>query len=383
VTGSEVLRRPGLAAVNSVAIAPIFGMLPASNYKPFLVGGTLMKLARLAVALVAFLSVAGLAYVAQQAEPAGSSMVMAAQNFLDGLKADQKQQATFPYDSKERTNWNFTPQQDASKKSTRKGLPLEDMTPDQKKAALALLRAGTSETGNVKATTIMSLEAILRAQEKKGAMVRNPEWYFFTVFGTPGKTGQWGWRVEGHHLSLNFTMDGTQVVAATPFFFGANPAEVKDGARKGLRILAPAEDLAKDLYNALSDDQKQVAHQQNKFPEPTEKSVAPKVGAPVGLAAAKMTGAQKKLLMKLLTSYIERMPPDVGALEMKNAKEAGMDNVHFAFAGTTEPGQGMTYRVQGPTFVIEFLNIQADSAGNRANHIHSAWRRIKGDFGLN
>ena len=342
-----------------------------------------MKLARFAVALVALSSVAGLAFVAQQAEPSGTSMVMAAQNFLEGLKADQKQQATFPFDSKERTNWNFTPQQDASKKSTRKGLPLEAMTPDQKKTALALLRAGTSESGNVKATTIMSLEAILRAQEKKGSMVRNPEWYFFTVFGSPAKTGQWAWRVEGHHLSLNFTMDGTQVVAATPSFFGANPAEVKDGPRQGLRVLAPAEDLAKELYNALADDQKQVAHQEKKFPEPTEKSAAPKVGAPVGLAAAKMTGAQKKLLMKLLTSYVNRMPTDVGALEMKNAKEAGLDNVHFAFAGTTEPGQGMTYRVQGPTFVIEFLNVQADSAGNRANHIHSAWRRIKGDFGLN
>ncbi len=122
------------------------------------------------------------------------------------------------------------------------------MTAEQKQAALSLLKAGTSQAGNVKATTIMSLEGILRAQEKKGAMVRNPEWYFFTIFGTPGSTGSWGWRVEGHHLSLNFTMDGKQVVAATPAFFGANPAEVKDGPRKGLRILAPAEDLAKDLY---------------------------------------------------------------------------------------------------------------------------------------
>jgi hypothetical protein len=349
----------------------------------FGVGGTPMKLLRLSLAFAALTTLAGLAYVAQLAETSGAAMVSAAQSFLHGLKPDQKSQATFSFDDKERTNWNFTPQQDANKKATRKGLPLEDMTPEQKKAALALVKAGTSDTGNVTATTIMSLEAILREQEKNGAMVRNPEWYFFTIFGTPAKTGRWGWRVEGHHLSLNFTMDGTQVVAATPFFFGANPAEVKGGRQKGLRVLASAEDLAKDLYHALSEGQRQIALQKGKFPEPGEKTVAPKVGAPVGLAAAKMNDAQKALLMKLLHSYTDRMPPDVGALELRNAKEAGLDNVHFAFTGSTESGQGLTYRVQGPTFVIEFLNIQADSARNPANHIHSAWRRIKGDFGLN
>src|SRR5205814_1267379 len=137
----------------------------------------------------------------------------------------QKEKALIAFDSKERTNWNFVPLQDKERRTTRKGLPLQDMTDAQKKAALALVRAGTSEQGNVAAITIMSLEAILRDQEgKKGAMVRDPEWYFFTIFGTPAKTGNWGWRVEGHHLSLNFTMEGTQVVSATPNFFGANPA---------------------------------------------------------------------------------------------------------------------------------------------------------------
>jgi hypothetical protein len=344
-----------------------------------------MKLARFTLAVFALSSVAGFAYVAQQAEPSGQTMVTAAQDFVLSLKPDQKEQASFAYDSKERTNWNFIPLQDSAKKSTRKGLPLEAMTEAQRKAALALVKAGTSESGNVTATTIMSLEAILREQEApKGSMVRNPQWYFFTIFGTPGITGQWGWRVEGHHLSLNFSMDGANVVAATPFFFGANPAEIKSGPNKGKRILPASEDLAKDLYNSLSDEQRQVALQKIKqFPEPGQKEAAPKVGAPVGLAAAKMTEAQKKLLMKLLHSYTDRMPPDVGSVEMKMAKDAGLDNVYFALTGSLTSGKGITYRVQGPTFVIEFLNIQADSAGNPANHIHSAWRRIKGDFGLN
>src|SRR5204862_1402912 len=134
-------------------------------------------------------------------------------------------------------------------------------------AALALVKAGTSMSSYDKAVTIMSLEAILRDLEKAGAMVRNPDWYFFTVFGTPSKTGKWGWRVEGHHLSLNFTLDGSKVISATPAFFGANPATVKDGPRKGLRTLSEAEDLARQLIKALNEEQRKVAHQDKQFPE--------------------------------------------------------------------------------------------------------------------
>ena len=147
-----------------------------------------MKLLRLSLALAALLSFAGLAYFAQQAESSGMTMALAAQNFLDGLKPEQKSQATFAFDDKERTNWYFTPQQDnKTRKATRKGLPLEEMSADQKKAALLLVKAGTSEKGNITATTIMSLENLLKELEGNGAMVRNPEWYFFTVFRHAGQ----------------------------------------------------------------------------------------------------------------------------------------------------------------------------------------------------
>jgi hypothetical protein len=351
-----------------------------ANFPP---KGHNMKSFKMTLALVALMAVTGLAYVAQQAETSGPSMVSAAQAFTGLIGADQKKQAIFDYESDERTNWNFIPLQDKQKKTTRKGLPLVDMTAEQKKAALALVKAGTSEAGNAAATTIMSLESILREQESKNPNnIRNPEWYFFTVFGTPSKTGKWGWRVEGHHLSLNFTMEGTQVIASTPCFFGANPAEVKDGSKKGQRILPQAEDHARELFKSLDEGQTKVARQAKPFDEPGQKTKTPKLGTPVGVAASKMTPDQKATLMKLIKSYTERMPADVAALEMKQVKDGGFDNVYFAFTGSTEPGKGFTYRVQGPTFVIEFLNIQSDSAGNPNNHIHSCWRRIKGDFGV-
>jgi hypothetical protein len=339
-----------------------------------------MKPSRILLALALTALMAGAAYVAQQVEPPGVKMVAAAAKFLDSLSAEQKAKAVFAFDDKERTRWHFVPLEKGGK-PTRKGLPLEEMKDEQKKAALALVAAGTSARGHQAAVTIMSLEAILKEAEKGRGPTRDPEWYFFTVFGTPSKTGRWGWRVEGHHLSLNFTLDGGKVAATTPAFFGANPATVKNGPKKGLRTLAPAEDLAFALFKALSDDQKQVAHQEKPFPEPQAQTAQAKVGDPVGLPAAKMTDAQKGLLQKLIQSYADRMPAEVAEVQLRQVKEAGLDKVHFAFSGGAEPGQKHTYRVQGPTFVIEFKNDQADGYGNPANHIHSVWRNLKGDFG--
>jgi hypothetical protein len=334
------------------------------------------------LALMMVAALAGVAYVRQVNEPAGSKMVNAADRLVASLNAEQKTKATFDFDNKERFNWHFVPLQDNQRRPTRKGLPLEEMTAEQKEAAKALVAAGTSSDGYTKATTIMSLESILRELEKGGRLVRNPEWYFFTIFGTPSKTGKWGWRVEGHHLSLNFTIDGGKVLAATPAFFGANPATVMQGPRKGTRTLPEADDLAKALFRALDEDQKKVAYQKERFPEIDAQNRAPDLGEPKGLPAAKMTEKQRGLLLRLLQAYASRMPDDVAEAEMSEVHKAGLDQIYFAYNGGLEPGKPHTYRVQGPTFVIEFLNEQADSAKNPANHIHSVWRNTKGDFGL-
>jgi hypothetical protein len=343
-----------------------------------------MKLSRILLALAMVLTVTGIAVVSQRTDPPATRMAMAAQKFVDSLTPEQKKKALLDFDSEERLNWHFVPLQDNNKRPTRKGLPLEEMNPQQKQLALALVAAGTSETGNKQATTIMSLEAILKELEAKkgGNLVRHPEWYFFSVFGTPGKSGKWGWRVEGHHLSINYTLDNNDVVSATPTFFGANPATIKDGPKKGERTLPEAEDYAIALFKALTDEQRGVALQKKPFGEPNAKSANSGVGAPVGVAAAKMDEKQRDLLMKLVRSYAHRLPQEVAGVELKQVEDAGVDKIHFAYNGGTEPGQGHTYRVQGPTFVIEFLNMQADSAGNPANHIHSCWRRIEGDFGI-
>jgi hypothetical protein len=328
---------------------------------------------------------AGLAAVgalSKEGESSGERMAGAAEKLLDSLSADQKGKALFAFDDKERTNWWFVPLQE-KKKPLRKGLRMDQMSADQRQATLDLVKAGTSAAGYVKATTIMSLESILHDLEKNGANVRDPGWYFVSLFGTPSKTGRWGWRIEGHHLSLNFVVDKGKVAAATPAFFGANPAKVMGGEKKGLRTLPESEDLALELFASLDEDQKKAAVQPKNFDEIEQGKPAPGVGKPVGLAGAKMTEKQRDVLQRLIQGYAERMPPEVAAAEMEEVKRAGLDPVHFAFAQDRDkPGRPWTYRIQGPTFLIEFLNAQPDSAGNPANHIHSCWRSMNGDFGI-
>jgi hypothetical protein len=334
----------------------------------------------LAAAIAAAL--AGAAVVSKQAESTGERMAMAASRLVDSLNADQKAKALFAFDDKERTNWNFVPLQEGGK-PLRKGLRLGEMTAAQRDATLALLKTGTSHAGYVKATMIMSLEAVLHDLETKGTMVRDPGWYFLSVFGAPAKSGRWGWRLEGHHLSLNFVVDSGKVVAATPTFFGANPAHLKASDQPSLRTLPEAEDLARELFAALDEGQRKVALQAKQFPEIEQGKPAPHVGPPVGLPAARMSDKQRELLRRLVQGYADRLPPEVAAVEIDEVNRAGFDQVHFAFGQDADkPGKPYTYRVQGPTFVIEFLNVQSDSGGNPANHIHSAWRNLQGDFGL-
>ena len=325
----------------------------------------------------------GAACLSKEEPSVGAQMSDAAAKLVNSLSDDQKSKTVFAFDDKERTNWNFVPMQDAKKNPTRKGLRFEQMSVQQKETAKALLRAGTSRSGYEKATTIMSLESILADLEKGGAMVRKPGWYFVSIFGTPSKTGKWGWRIEGHHLSLNFVVDSGKVVAATPAFFGANPAEIKMGPMKGSRTLPEAEDLAKQLFAALDDGSRKIALQKEQFPEIEQGKPVAHPGAPKGLPASKMNDKQRDLLHKLVQSYADRMPANVAQAEMDKVKAAGLDKIHFAFAqNMDDPGKPYTYRVQGPTFLIEFLNVQADSAKNPANHIHSCWRNLTGDFGI-
>lgn len=342
---------------------------------------TRLRFAALALSLAGMV---GVALVGRSApETTGGKMKGAADAFLAALSPELKKKATFDFNDKHRTAWYFTPQQDKEKKFTRKGARLEEMTPEQAKAAMALLKSGLSAKGYEQATTIIGLEALLLQLEgPKSAMTRNSGWYFVSVFGEPSNTGRWGWRFEGHHLSVNYTLDKGEVVVGAPMLLASNPAEVKDGPKKGLRALPEIEDHARALIKSLTAEQDKVAKRPKDFPEIKEGQPKADVGAPTGITADKLTAEQKATLTKLLEAYAGRMPEELAATEMKRVKATPEGKLYFAYSGTATPGEPYTYRVQGPEFVVEFLNVQADAAKNPANHIHSAWRRLPIDFGL-
>jgi hypothetical protein len=209
-------------------------------------------------------------------------------------------------------------------------------------------------------------------------MVRDPLKYYVSVFGTPSTKDTWGWRVEGHHVSLHFTIVKGTAVASSPTFFGSNPAEVREGPKKGLRILGDQEDTARNLLMALNDSQRAKAIIQNvalnDIVTTNKLDISPV--SPVGITAAEMTPQQRDLLMKIVEVYTSKMAGDIAADRMAKLQKAGLDKIAFAWAGETERGKKHYYRLQGPTFLIEHDNSQNDG-----NHVHSVWRDFNGDFG--
>lgn len=343
-----------------------------------------MKLIRIPIFLFALAICSGVALLAEKEAPIPVKMTEAAKQFLMSLSPELKKKASHSFEDELRFQWFFTPQQDKQKNFTRKGARFEELSPEQRKLVLELLRTGCSPKGYDQAVTIMSLEGILHDLEgSKGAITRNPNWYFVNFFGEPSNTGSWGWRIEGHHLSVSFTIEKGELVSATPFFFGANPAEVKAGEKKGLRTLPEIEDHARALIDSLKEEQVKIAKQNEKqLPEIAEGTKRSPIKSPIGIPSSQLTEAQQMTLYKLLKAYTDRLPETIGAMEFDTVRKTAKDQIFFAYTGDSQPGKPYTYRIHGPSFLVEFLNVQADGANNPANHIHSSWRHLPADFGI-
>jgi hypothetical protein len=312
---------------------------------------------------------------------AGESLTAAASTWLAGLDEVQKTRATADFAAATRTDWHFVP------KPIRKGLPLTDMTKPQRDQAHAVLKAALSEAGYGKAVAIMELDELLRRLEGTAAKnTRDSLRYYVTIFATPGPTGSWGLSFEGHHLSLNFTVRDGVLVDSTPQFMGANPAEVKSTfaglPAAGSRVLAAEESLAFDLVTSLDGEQRKRAVLAAEAPAEIRAAGAaqPPAEPPAGIPFSKLSADQQSLVRRLVETYCGSMPAEVAGerlavIEKGSPADAGLvhhgwDEIHFAWAGALEPGKGHYYRLEGPSFVVEFVNVQPDAEGNPANHIH-------------
>jgi hypothetical protein len=301
-----------------------------------------------------------------------SVMTDAAKAFLASLPADQKTRATFPFNDEERFNWHFIPR-------VRKGLAFREMGPGPRQLAHALLAAGLSQQGVIKADTIMSLDQVLKEIEVNPTNERDPEKYYFSIFGEPSETGTWAYRVEGHHLALNFTIVKGHV-ASTPSFFGANPAEVRGTkTRDGLRALKREEDLGRELVKSLTDPQRTIAIVDKEAYKDIITMASRKAaieGKPSGLPYAKLTPKQREILENLVAEYAGDFPGQIADARMEQYRKS-QSGLYFAWAGGVEKGNPHYYRIQTPVFLIEY-----DDTQNEANHIHSVWRDFEGDFGV-
>ena len=300
-----------------------------------------------------------------------TSMLDATRAFLATLDSAQKAKAVLPFNSEERFRWFYTP-------VSRKGLPLKEMNTSQQRAALLLLHAGLSEKGYTKAETIRKLEDVLREIEQGKGPTRDPDLYFFTFFGEPDAKSAWGWRYEGHHCSQNWTIVNGQSIGSSPQFFGANPAEVREGPMKGTRVLAAEEDLGRSLVKSLTPAQRTEAVINTAAPDDilTSNQRKAAIHEDKGLAYSKLSKDQQGMLMALIEEYLSAQPRAQAIQRLDKIKQAGFDQIKFAWMGGLEKGERHYYRVQGSTFLIEYDNTQ-----NSANHIHCVWRDFNGDWG--
>ena len=321
-----------------------------------------------------------------------AEMAEAAYNVLASLEPDQLRRAVYNFHDEERRNWHFRP-------VPRRGVYVNEMNAAQRYLVHALAATGLSARGHQKALTIMSLGQVLRDLDPEhGNKYFDSEYYSVTIFTdlyNPGDptwrekfpnspassafSGSWAWRIEGFHLSLNFTIVDGKAIASTPSFFGSFPADVKEGPHKGLAVLRREQELGRDLAKSLTQEQRKVAL----FPlhkgyvghlrTGNARKVDPR--APRGLGGSQMTPQQAGVLKSLVEEYAHRHRPELAERDLARISQAGWETLHFSWAGGMEPRELHYYMVQGPTFLIEFDNSQD------GDHIHSVWRDFEADFG--
>lgn len=312
----------------------------------------------------------GMTHAALAQSPTASS---AAARLIQATPADAHGKLLQPFTEQARTDWHYTPRR-------RAGVAWRDMSPAQRQATTDLLRSALSARGLDKVRAVMALEIALRELETFG-LSRDPENYAIAIFGEPSSASRpWGWRIEGHHLSLHWTLRGDEYVATLPQFFGANPARVprdfSKGPRAGSRVLGEEEDRARALLSSLTAQQRAVvvfdARPYGDIVTRNAERVSPL--EPKGIAFAHLSAAQQAQLLSLISAFAEHLKPEYAQARLARVHAGGLESLRFGWAGAVEPGEPYYFRIQGAGFLIEF-----DNSGG--NHIHSVWRDFDGDWG--
>ena len=300
----------------------------------------------------------------------------AVQRWLETLDAGQRSRAVFPFETAQRFAWDYRP-------GTREGLPLADMAATQRGAATAVVGAAMSDRGADEVNAIMALEPILGELERQAGRPnwerRDPGLYWFAVFGEPGASSAWAWRIGGHHVAISMTVADGRVIGNAPSFLGANPATVPGGPFAGRRAIDGEEVLARMLLERLSPTQRHSCVVDPAAPPDILSGNGRRADVrdvPSGIRYDQLETAQREALERLVRHYLDRSPAEVAAVEWDRIRAADLAPVTFAWAGSDAPGRGHYYAVRGPSFLIEYDNTQ-----DGANLIHAVWRDLTNDWG--
>jgi hypothetical protein len=287
---------------------------------------------------------------------------------------DRRRSLMLSFDDPAKEQWAYWPTQ-------RAGLSLELMSAAQRMLVHDLLLSVLSSKGHSKVVQIMQLEDILKVLDE-GGLPRDVGHYVVVFFGDPAMETPWAWRFEGHHVSLSVTV-GTDGLAVTPTFLGANPGEVRSGSLAGFRVLSAEEDLGRELTQSFTAAQREKAVLS---PTPPSDILTGNIGKereqwdawrttlePAGIPVAELNEMQRHWIRRILDEVVSTYRPEISAAYLE---KIDVESLSFAWMGSVERRAPHYYRLQGEDFVFEFDNVQNDG-----NHVHSVWRSKSGDFG--
>jgi len=298
-----------------------------------------------------------------------ADLLAATRKFLSGLEPDKRKAASFAWDGPEWRGWNYF----GAAGFIKPGLRLEQMSATQKAAAWELLAVLFSPAGMEKTRNVMTLQDILAASGN-GAGQRSSERFSFAIFGTPGETGAWGLRLEGHHLTQSIAVRDGAIVAVTPSSFSALPSRVTSGKHAGLITLKDEEALARRLVGDLG-PRLQARARLSDTPLNNILSWAGRERAnaqAVGLPAAELSAAQRDLLWQLVDTYtVDHLSPALAAAQKARVRSGDREAVHFAWYGPNTRDKAFGYRMIAATFVIEMGSVDPD-----AQHLHTIYHDL-------
>ncbi len=313
-----------------------------------------------------------------------------ADSLYHSLNKMQKMSALLPFGDTARIKWNNLP----VGLRARAGLSLGNMDNDQRRLVHRILSASLSSQGYLKATGIMHLDNLINSfydslyyqkefDDTTYAFIKSLQWshknYYFAFFGKPGDNN-WGYKLEGHHLSVNFTFSGN-IISVTPFFVGTDPSEYMISEYAGWRVLGQEEDLGLRLINSLSPALRKKATMEGETPEDiiTAAESGKRLVDYWGIKASDLSASQKTMLQNMIREFVFNLEYDKAVAEYDKIVKAGINNIYFGWIGHYEEKKPHYYILNGPTFLIEFDN--NGGPRNDANHIHAIWREKGNEYG--